>query len=766
MKWYELAKPSSIFFVHFDKNIYSNNETAYFTGYILKAARVPVAQHKVMAVALIREVDSALIIQDKFIINKGISFGSLTLPDSIPTGNYHFLVYTDKLINNSPELVFIQNITIKSSIEPNFKASVKLMDQPTPDSKTLKVMISTTANDGRFLPKPAKINYQYGKLKKSSTTDASGQSIISLPIQNDNIDPNLYLKLKYERDSSFISMAIPQLQNKAIVKFYPEGGNLVNGLSSNIGWEVRDQQNRPIPVKAFLYKNQQVVDTIETSSYGIGKFILKPEKEATYTVKLIHSNLVDSLYSLPKAINNGVSIITQNAIAKDTLFVNLKTTEKSILTLLIHNFKSCYINTPFKVNHENLRLKIPLDEVPKGLTTLTIIDSLNRPLAEKMFFAHYNKENKIELSTDKEIYNQREKVNLKLNLKIDSNALVSIAVAQQNRFDIKKVNDIESYTYLTNELNDLPVIHSGNAIKDVNYLEQVLLVKGWRRYTWQGLIANQFADTTAHMDSLKINGQVSREKKEITTPLIIGTLGNESLNLITTSTNGFFNLNHNQLITPAEKKMYAFVNASPKIPYEFKLTIQDQYIDLSRKLAKAKLIEQPILPSNLVNNTELLLKNNEKAIRLKEVVISNRKDNGFAYAVGANECGDYVCIYNILNCRNHTSGGSPPIKGRTYMSNGMQIVYAGCSIPDRSIFTLINGIHTQKEFYHDEYKDPKEPAFFSTIYWNYATLVQSKQETNLSFYTSDITGKFKIIVQGVSDKDVVYAEHLFEVKGK
>lgn len=767
MKWYALAKPTSNLFVHFDKNVYSNNETVYFTGYLIKGSRIPVALHKVMAIALIREVDSALIAEDKFAMNSGLSFGSLTLPDSIPTGNYRFLVYTDKLVNKLPEVVFIQNITIKSSIEPTFKANVKLMEQPTVESKSLKVLVSTSTIDGRFLSKPAKINYSYGTFKKSATTDASGQSIITLPVQNNTTDPNLYVKLKYEKDSSFISIGIPQSKNKAIVKFYPEGGNMVNELPSNIGWEVKDQQNRPIPLKAFLYKNQKIVDTIETNSYGVGKFMLKPEAGVEYAVKLIHSNLIDSLYSLPKAVEKGLALTLQNAIVEDTLYINLRSTENSKLTMLVHNFRNCFLNAPFRITNENMRIKLALDEIPKGLTTLTIVDSLNRPLAERIFFAHYSHQEKIAITADKEIYNQREKVNLKLNLKIDENALVSVAAVQQNRLDLKKTTDIECYTYLTNELTALPIINNGRVYKDRNYLEQMLLVKGWRRYTWQGLSKSKPTDTLAQMDSLIISGKIGRPKKELTNPLIVGTMGSQSINLITTTPNGFFNLNVNQLITPPAKKIYAFINGVQKLPYEVTLAIHDQFADLNRNLAKEIRIEQPILPSNLVDNSELVLKNNEKAIRLKEVVITNKTNTSFRYAApGPNACGDYVCMYNILNCRNHFGQGTQPVKGQSYISNGIRIIYAGCTIPDKNLFTLINGVHVQKEFYKDDYKDPNEPAFFSTIYWNYGTLLNSKKETELSFYTSDITGKFKIVVQGVTDKDVVYAEHFFEVKGK
>jgi hypothetical protein len=765
MAWYALAKPTSNLFVHFDKNVYSNNETSYFTGYLIKEAKTAVIKHTILSVALIRDIDSTLLFEDKFLMNNGLSFGSLTLPDSIPTGNYRFLVYTDKLINGIPEAIFIQNITIKSNIDPSFKASIKLAEVANTESKSYKVLIAATTKDDRFLPKPLQISYKYGNSRKTTFTDLSGQALITLTPQVNLVDPNIYVKLKSDRDSSFINIALPQSKNKALVKFYPEGGNMIPGLPSNIGWEVKDQQSMPIALKAFLYKNTKVIDTIETSSYGIGKFSLIPEIGADYTVKLIHSGLMDTLYHLPTCIEKGLVLNVKNAIVKDTLRLNLKSNGIQKFTILVHNFRTSFLSTPFEMTQNNLIIKIPLDDVPKGLATITITDSLNRPLAERMFFAHYDDVEKISITTDQKTYNQREKINLKLKLNVDKDALVSIACVQSNRLEIKKVNDIESYTYLNNELSTFPINLKGNAYKDISYLEQILLVKGWRRYTWQGLQSINSTDTTATLDSLKINGQVTKLKKEVTDSLIIGSMGSEQINFIKTTNKGLFNLNIENLITPPEKKMYLFVN---KVPYQTKILIHDEFASMNQKLAKSTHIEQLILPSTVQNNADLVLKNNEKAIRLKEVVIKNKNDNSFN-GTGVNACGDYVCSYNNLNCRNHpngTPGNHPPITGEMYNVNGIRTFYRGCTVVDQNIFTLVKGIHLQKEFYLSDYKDPVEPAFFSTIYWNYAIVLNAEKEAELSFYTSDITGKFRIVVQGVTDKDVIYSESFFEVKGK
>ncbi|MNL35233.1 hypothetical protein D3C87_1572490 [compost metagenome] len=78
---------------------------------------------------------------------------------------------------------------------------------------------------------------------------------------------------------------------------------------------------------------------------------------------------------------------------------------------------------------------------------------------------------------------------------------------------------------------------------------------------------------------------------------------------------------------------------------------------------------------------------------------------------------------------------------------------------------IMDGVYGKKEFYFNDYADPIEPAFVSTIYWQNGILL-GKGEKEMNFYTSDITGKFKVIIQGLSTNDVLYGDCSFEVKGK
>lgn len=767
MELYGKVKSAGSFFVHFDKNVYTNSETAYFTGYLLRPGKIPLNQHKVISVALIRDIDTTLVLEDKFAMEGGISFGSITLPDSILTGNYHFLVYTEYLVNGMPDVMFRQNVTLKSTFDPSFRSHIRLMS-PQPDAQqNYQVLVSATSTDGRFLPKPVQVEYGYGALKKSIKTDASGQVLFDLPATYQPADPKVYVKLKYNKDSAFINLNIPAQKSHARVNFYPEGGNLVTGLLSTVGWEIKDQQNRPLSLKAVLYKDQHMIDTIESSSYGIGKFSLKPEKGATYSLKPIHSALADSVYLLPQALPAGMTITVPDALATDTLVVQLRSAGEQQVTLLIHNFNACFLNFPYRVTVDVLRMRISLENVPKGLTTLTVLDSLNRPLAERIFFAHYQPGEKISLSTDQPAYKKREKVNLKLLLKADEKAVVSVAVTQDNRNEHQKMTDMESYSYITSQLSALPVVSNGRPYSNTEYLSQILLVKGWRRYLWTEMLNVHPADTAYTQDQLKISGLIS-QKKPLTAPVQIGILGDKKFQVFQTDNSGHITFKNEDLVSPADKKLYLFINGSQNLPGQSKLRIQDGFEKLNVKLSRIKPDDMAIMPSELVNNAVLVIPNNEKILRLKEVVIKSTNSPVSGYASGANACGDYVCRNHILNCRNHISDpyNTQPIKGQYYSINGIMKVYSGCNPVDQSIFTLVKGIHEPKEFYVDDYKDPNEPAFFSTLYWNYAVMMDAGKPIDLSFLTSDITGKFRVVVQGVSTNDVVYGETSFEVKDK
>ncbi len=132
----------------------------------------------------------------------------------------------------------------------------------------------------------------------------------------------------------------------------------------------------------------------------------------------------------------------------------------------------------------------------------------------------------------------------------------------------------------------------------------------------------------------------------------------------------------------------------------------------------------------------------------------------------ANACGDYVCSYEILNCPNHrnASNNTLPVKGRTYRG----VVYQGCTAEEQPApqnAVKFKGIYAAQEFYPADYSEvnPSQPEYISTLFWQKQLLLEKGKPQEVSFYTSDITGPFKVVVQGTTNKDVVYGETSFKV---
>ncbi len=176
-----------------------------------------------------------------------------------------------------------------------------------------------------------------------------------------------------------------------------------------------------------------------------------------------------------------------------------------------------------------------------------------------------------------------------------------------------------------------------------------------------------------------------------------------------------------------------------------------------------------------VSSIDLTYKGNDKAIQLRTVEIKSTNDTEL-YGLG-NKCGDYICKYNILNCPNHPPGpGSKiPIKGKNYISiisNGRyrserSVVYKGCILEDVQVsYYGMLSRQIAKEFYIYDYNDGANPDldFQSTVYWTPFLQLSSSKDTEVSFYTSDLKAPYKIIVQGLSEKQVVTGATIFKVE--
>ncbi len=147
MTFYGVKKSPPGLFCHFDKTIYTENESVWFTAYLLnydKRSNAP----GVLAIALVNSTDNSIIFSRQFVMNKALAFGHLFIPASIAPGNYFFLIYTNVLVNGIPRDVFSQSISIKSTMKPNLQALLTVDTTLPANHGFRKVVLKVTLKDG------------------------------------------------------------------------------------------------------------------------------------------------------------------------------------------------------------------------------------------------------------------------------------------------------------------------------------------------------------------------------------------------------------------------------------------------------------------------------------------------------------------------------------------------------------------------------------------------------------------------------------------
>jgi hypothetical protein len=247
-------------------------------------------------------------------------------------------------------------------------------------------------------------------------------------------------------------------------------------------------------------------------------------------------------------------------------------------------------------------------------------------------------------------------------------------------------------------------------------------------------------------------------------------IADSASNFITTNKNGEFSLGITKMITAQDKKIHLLLNDRSEKGYS--IAIKDPFGSIDNTLVKEfqpLIYNLPATTSSTGDND--IINGFEHTINLKGVTIKVFKNDQFdklnAEAL-SNSCGDYVCRNNILNCANHSheADNRPPVIGEEYRtSGGVKIVYKGCPLLPPLLLLTLNGIYYSKEFYGSDYSQfsLSAPDYFSTIYWKHLIYINSKNDVEFSFYTSDITGPFKIVVQGLTESDVIYGEKEFEI---
>ena len=516
--------------LHMDKPYYAIGDNIWFKAYVVNAEMNELsALSKFLYVDLINDKDS--IKQSlKLPLTVGLAWGDFTLTDSLKEGNYRIRAYTTWMRNFGEEYFFDKTFTVGNSIANTVLTNVNYTFNKTGNSERVVADVQYTDMEGNPLANKEvsyNINLDFRDIAKGKgITDARGNVQIAFTnnqpfiLKSGKILTSIRLDEKTTVSKNF---PVKSTSNQADVKFFPEGGELVTGIRSRVGFKAVGSDGLGMKISGYITdKENNKLAEFESEHAGMGYFRLNPIPNEIYIAHIKFEDGSERTFPLPRVLPQGYVLSVNNNDAEN-LIVTIVTSEKiqpeAKFTLIAQTNGQVNFVAKNMLQGQAFTAKIPKNRFPTGILQLTVFSPTNDPVAERLVFINHSDLLKIDMSTSKTVFDKREKVKLTLDVK-DANAKptvgsFSVSVIDESKvpFDESKETTIISNLLLSSDLKGYiedPNYYFTDINEDrIRQLDILLLTQGWRRFEWKNILSNSFPNLAFEPETtMEISGRV------------------------------------------------------------------------------------------------------------------------------------------------------------------------------------------------------------------------------------------------------------------
>ena len=302
------------------------------------------------------------------------------------------------------------------------------------------------------------------------------------------------------------------------VRFYPEGGRLLRGVSCRVAFEVSCGR-RESPVSGFLCRGDgRVLCDVTTLREGRGVFDVTPDGTPLYLV-FPDSAGHDVRYALPVADTSGVSLRV-DAVHGDSVQVRLCGTPDAVGRLygvsVQRDGRVCYFDT-LRVP---CRLSLSRSWLGGGVRQLTVFDADGRVWCDRLFFITPQAgRDYTPLSVFSSTFHPTPYSKVRMRLAGRPGSTYSLSVRDGNTQFQGSSGDALTWSLLSSDLkgyirNAQYYFESDDSVH--RYASDLLmLVQGWRRYDWPVMAGvRPFVKREPVEDRLYVDGRVLGVKKK------------------------------------------------------------------------------------------------------------------------------------------------------------------------------------------------------------------------------------------------------------
>jgi len=310
------------------------------------------------------------------------------------------------------------------------------------------------------------------------------------------------------------------------VQFFPEGGSLVSGIESVVGFKAINLAGRSINISGEVYDSDKNKIVSFTSIHdGMGTFRIKPEQDRKYYALVRSVGGKEIKIFLPEPLERGIVMATDNS-NEDYLLVDVNSNRFRTDDRTANEFSligqvrgKIYYSSLIDLAGEHAEVRVDKSLFPTGIVQLTLFSYRYEPVAERLVFVNHHDNMIINAYPEYTSPDENDSIRLLIDVHdadgnpLQSNISLSVLDEEQAGTDLLSA-DILSSLLLTSDLkgyieNPGYYFRSGSA-GEREALDNLMLTQGWRRFIWQDVINNEIPELEHPVEHfITIGGQIT-----------------------------------------------------------------------------------------------------------------------------------------------------------------------------------------------------------------------------------------------------------------
>ena len=487
--------PAEKIYMQFDKPYYALGDTIWFKAWVFNAPTYLLSAQSAMLHMDIANDSNRVIKQYLFPIEQGLSWNNIVLNEKdFQAGNYTIRAYTNWMRNFGDAGFYYKHIQLTDDGENSWLVNTHI----TNDKNTVNAQLQLAdVNKIPIVSQSILVRVMEDKkslYKKILQTDKKGMLDVSF-----NLHQNAHDIIIAENLANDHKVSIPVNLNpydNVDLQFMPEGGNMVAGVKTHVGFKAIGEDGRGMDVSGKIIDNNKEVASFQSLHNGMGSFDLLPQSGATYTARITMAGGPTKDFPLPDVKSSGTALQLNNSLQKDSITVMIESMgvvkpDENYFLVGKSRDVICYVAAIDLHNDIKVEKQVAKSLFPSGIAHFILLNAEEQSLNERLTFIDHHDNLHINIAPDQTAYGVKDSVALHVTVRDTSGKPLagnfSLAVTDDAYVKIDSLDEdnILTHLLLSSDLKgyvEQPGYYFQKSTASWRALDNLVLTQGWASY--------------------------------------------------------------------------------------------------------------------------------------------------------------------------------------------------------------------------------------------------------------------------------------------